>query len=1594
MGGNLLAANIVFAASPTPGTVIQNQATGSYVDTSDNTTKNVESDIVSVTMAEVAGITITYASTPTATTGNIANFDFTITNLGNDPTKFFLPKLPSNVIGGTAGTLQVVGYIPAGGAQVTLASAIDITTAVDTATLTDPTLGGNTTLGSIPAGAAIVVRVPVTVSAAGGSPVSVTLGNTTGQPTTSNTPYVAQTNDLYTFDNPDTPIISGEATGMPINGDATLHQQEASATQSVTAIATDYGDASDIGAGSATGNYRTTAIDGGPNHIVVSGLKLGTNIDGDSGTLQDITATADDTNGTPDDEDAFTTLPSVSTSGTYSLSNIPMTNSVGNATLHAWVDFNKDGSFEVSEYTSTPVNNGATSANLSWTVPSGTTAGSSYARFRLTTQPLTDNTGTAGEDERSIGTASDGEVEDYAVAIVAPVATRDYGDAPVTYDSGTPASHLVPSAPTVYLGTLSPDKELAPNTPLDGSGDNSNGTNDEDGVTFVGGTTLNTGATASVSVVTRGTGVLYAWIDFNGNGAFESFERITNWAGGNSSTGGTTTLTFGVPEGFTGTTYARFRYSSDVAAANPTGSASNGEVEDYQITLAPRLTPATYGNGTPVRQGVCSIYSSTGADQVVTAPAGAKGLTVKLWGAGGGHEFVGTGYAGAGGYTDAQFGSSVVTPGAQFTLVVGRGGVSGGRPDEFSPSAVYGFGAVAGHEQGGGLAGLFTGGTAVLETDQARALAIAGGGGGYENSGSGTGTTGGNGNSTSSGGQSTMRGSTDNLTRTSNSSVIMTAHISSGGGGYQGGGRLPAPNPYSAVTGGSLANIAAASGGSGFVTGTATFGRILSTTDGIGTPPNTTDSDYLTGIGTAGTLSANAGGNARAVLCWDVSDYGDAPATYDVGTPASHLLSSSPSVYLGAIAPDGESDAQPSVAADGDNTNGTSDEDAFTTLPNVPTAGSYSLNSIPVKNTSGAATTLNAWIDFNKDGVFQASEYTSVSISANATTANLNWASIPAGTTAGSTYARFRVTTDALSDNAVTSTVDERSTGTASDGEVEDYPVAIVPPSQPSICSVAGGTRGTNLFANNGTFGIGSSTPGTSTTLPPGRTNYTFQAYGPTSPGDGNYAIVNQLNQNTYTGIWHNTFGHTTGTVDDQMMVVNAAATPGMFYTEILTVPANQNIEFSAWILNLVKASSASIVPIQPNISFIINRIGVDDNNNGTTDEPGEGQVITTSGSVPNTNTPTWVNYGAIVNTGNATQIEYRLVNNAPGGGGNDLLLDDLFAAPCSPMPQGNITGILYRDTNTNNLYNSGTDTTMPANIAVNLKSSTGAIVATAYTDASGNYNFTNVPAGSNYTIEVALTDTDIPSGATATANPSGASTTGIQTGITVTSGATLANQNFGFSGLHANVLLVKRITAVNGDRTQNPNDSTPLNVFVDDSLTNDNNANWPNPKTSGISNFLQGVINAGKVKPGDTIEYTIYFLNADNGDTNNVKICDRIAGAQSLLVDAYGTPGSGKDIQLHKGDGAFTTWASVSTSDLTSFNDVDRALLMTTASAPISCHLNMATGGATDTGTLVIDITGAVNSNQPAWSPLSGSTGAGIANSYGFIRFTTKVNP
>jgi uncharacterized repeat protein (TIGR01451 family) len=206
------------------------------------------------------------------------------------------------------------------------------------------------------------------------------------------------------------------------------------------------------------------------------------------------------------------------------------------------------------------------------------------------------------------------------------------------------------------------------------------------------------------------------------------------------------------------------------------------------------------------------------------------------------------------------------------------------------------------------------------------------------------------------------------------------------------------------------------------------------------------------------------------------------------------------------------------------------------------------------------------------------------------------------------------------------------------------------------------------------------------------------------------------------------------------------------------------------------------------------------------------------------------------------------------------------------------------------------------------------------------------------------------------------------------------------------NVLLVKRITAINGNRVKNPNDNTPLDITVDDATLgplndtpSDTDLNWPLP-TSGIpaiSTFLKGAVDAGQLNPGDTIEYTIYFLNTGGTDAKNVKICDRILGNQLFLPAAYG---ASNDIQLQIGNGSIT--------ELTQSDDpVDRGAWFPSTTPPGNCNLQPLPVGAIDNGAIAVQITGTGNAGQPDFPGVSSATAPGSpSSSYGFIRFTTKV--
>ncbi len=168
----------------------------------------------------------------------------------------------------------------------------------------------------------------------------------------------------------------------------------------------------------------------------------------------------------------------------------------------------------------------------------------------------------------------------------------DFGDLPEDYPTlleSDGARHSLPTygEPTVYMGLgVSNENNGKPSV-------NANLDTQDDGVTLDGSSLqdkiIDAGKTTTLKIITHGEGFLNAWIDWNSDGDFDDInEQIAKNIDGNS---GLITLNITAPNSATDiTTYARFRYSYQ-KDLTPTGSAIDGEVEDYKLNIHGNLEP-------------------------------------------------------------------------------------------------------------------------------------------------------------------------------------------------------------------------------------------------------------------------------------------------------------------------------------------------------------------------------------------------------------------------------------------------------------------------------------------------------------------------------------------------------------------------------------------------------------------------------------------------------------------------------------------------------------------------------------------------------------------------------------------------------------------------------------------------------------------------------------------------------------------------------------------------------------------------------------------------------------------------------------------
>lgn len=227
IGGLMRLVSPVLADGTAAGTSISNTATATYEDPVTGTTIETTSNTVTVTVAEVAGITVVPQAVINNTTpggqilpGNELFYDFEVTNVGNDLTSIRIPNQNQITLSGAA----TFGAPTAGVNEIQVS--VNGGPFVNLSTLT------NQTTGAINPGDTVVVRVPVTVrnDAPSGAAISVQLGDTgnnnNGAGTQNQPDDVAFGGDGP--NNNEVRTVDPDLTTSPING-----EREASAVQQV-----------------------------------------------------------------------------------------------------------------------------------------------------------------------------------------------------------------------------------------------------------------------------------------------------------------------------------------------------------------------------------------------------------------------------------------------------------------------------------------------------------------------------------------------------------------------------------------------------------------------------------------------------------------------------------------------------------------------------------------------------------------------------------------------------------------------------------------------------------------------------------------------------------------------------------------------------------------------------------------------------------------------------------------------------------------------------------------------------------------------------------------------------------------------------------------------------------------------------------------------------------------------------------------------------------------------------------------------------------------------------------------------------------------
>ena len=191
---------------------------------------------------------------------------------------------------------------------------------------------------------------------------------------------------------------------------------------------------------------------------------------------------------------------------------------------------------------------------------------------------------------------------------VSPTANYDYGDIPAALENASsPARHLVVNG--LHLGYVI-DYETGPlNSPKANGDDTNNYPNDEDGIYYPNPTLSSTSQSFSLTVRVLNSlnqpATLSGWADFNNNGVFEASERAQITVTSSATNKEVVLVWNNLPALTPGNFGLRLRLASNASDVDtPYGIASSGEVEDYLVTVYPRISGRVFSDGNAMTDGI------------------------------------------------------------------------------------------------------------------------------------------------------------------------------------------------------------------------------------------------------------------------------------------------------------------------------------------------------------------------------------------------------------------------------------------------------------------------------------------------------------------------------------------------------------------------------------------------------------------------------------------------------------------------------------------------------------------------------------------------------------------------------------------------------------------------------------------------------------------------------------------------------------------------------------------------------------------------------------------------------------------------------